>query len=225
MHRSTGLGVIAAALAAALTACDKAQEPPAQQPQPAAHGAGHSTAVNEQAAADMERRFLSGMVPHHEMAVEMARIAQDRAAAPELKDLAQGMLSAQTSEIAQMQDIHRRLFNAELVPDMHAAHGMGMSMEEAGMEMDAAALTTAEPFDQAFIDMMIPHHQGAIRMARVLLEDTQDDELRRLGEDIITVQSAEIEAMNALREKLYGAPSPAGGVPSAPGGQQGAAQQ
>nr|MBA2521754.1 DUF305 domain-containing protein [Solirubrobacterales bacterium] len=70
-----------------------------------------------------------------------------------------------------------------------------------------------QPFDRAFIDMMIPHHQGAIRMAQVELQQGSEPGLEQLATGIISAQTREIEAMNRWREKWYGAASPAGGVP------------
>jgi uncharacterized protein (DUF305 family) len=81
--------------------------------------------------------------------------------------------------------------------------------------VDVAALEKARPFDLTFIDTMIPHHQGAIRMARIELERGSDEELANLATAIIEAQSREIEEMNAWRERWYGSPSPAGGVPPA----------
>jgi uncharacterized protein (DUF305 family) len=81
-------------------------------------------------------------------------------------------------------------------------------------EGGAMMLEGGKGFDRRFIDAMIPHHQGAIRMAHVMLADTDDAELEKLGKAIIDAQSEEIEEMNAWRKRWYGAKSPAGGVPS-----------
>ena len=69
-------------------------------------------------------------------------------------------------------------------------------------------LERAKPFDRAFIDAMVPHHRGAIRMARVALGKAEDRELRRLARSIITTQSDEIVDMNAWRKRWYGAATP-----------------
>jgi uncharacterized protein (DUF305 family) len=50
----------------------------------------------------LEATFLSMMVPHHQSAVDMARLAQDRAARQELKDLARSIETSQSQEIEQM---------------------------------------------------------------------------------------------------------------------------
>jgi uncharacterized protein (DUF305 family) len=79
-----------------------------------------------------------------------------------------------------------------------------MSDAEMGMDMDPSDLRASAPFDRAFIDMMIPHHEGAVTMARRLLAEGEHPELRRMGESIIASQGREIERMRAWREEWYG---------------------
>jgi uncharacterized protein (DUF305 family) len=67
-----------------------------------------------------------------------------------------------------------------------------------------ATLKRADPFDPAFIEHMIPHHEGAIRMSRALLPNTDDRELRDLAESIVSAQPREIEHTRALGEEHYG---------------------
>jgi uncharacterized protein (DUF305 family) len=91
---------------------------------------------------------------------------------------------------------------------------LGLTAEESGMDMDMHDLHGAKPFDRMFIDMMIPHHQGAIRMARAERADGKNRRLRRIARDIVRDQAKEIRRMNSWRKAWYGAPSPAGGVPT-----------
>lgn len=166
---------------------------------------------NDAQAAQTDGAFLAGMAPHHEMAIEMAEIAQEKADHPEIAQLADDIVAAQTSEIETIDLIHQRLFDQ---PVDQGSHGtLGLDEHMMGMDMDMDMLETAKPFDRQFIDMMIPHHQGAIRMARIELADGSDQEPKDLATDIISAQSQEIEEMNRWREQWYGAPSPAGGVP------------
>lgn len=69
---------------------------------------------------------------------------------------------------------------------------MGMSMDDmAGMLKGK----TGDAFDKAFIEGMIPHHQGAIDMARAALQSAKHDEIKRMARDIISAQQSEIDMM------------------------------
>jgi len=167
---------------------------------------------DEAAATETDGAFVAEMVPHHESAIEMAEIAIDRAQHPETEALARSIVASQGDEIALMESIHQRLFDEPLSAADHGT--LGLAEHEMGMMSDVGTLQTAKPFDRAFIDMMIPHHQGAILMARVELEQGSDAETMELAQAIIDAQASEIEEMNEWRTDWYGEPSPAGGVPS-----------
>jgi uncharacterized protein (DUF305 family) len=177
-------------------------------------GGGEEESRPSQPSVDTaaEDAFLEAMVPHHESAIEMATLAVERAETKEIRALADEILAAQQAEIAQMGDMHERLIGEPIDPDESAHEVLGLSAEEAGMDHgDAAAtLERADPFDRAFIDHMIPHHEGAVRMARVVLPKTDAAELRELAENIVTAQRREIADMRAAREKHYGDASPGG---------------
>lgn len=61
---------------------------------------------------------------------------------------------------------------------------------------------TGDTLDQAFLEMMIPHHQAAVEMAKYLAASSKP-ELVKLGADIITAQTKEIEQMKAW-QKAWG---------------------
>ncbi|OGZ17193.1 MAG: hypothetical protein A2494_03195 [Candidatus Lloydbacteria bacterium RIFOXYC12_FULL_46_25] len=78
--------------------------------------------------------------------------------------------------------------------DMHGAME-GMTSGIAGKTGDA--------LDQAFLDEMITHHEGAIVMAETLLRETKRPELVKLANDIITAQTQEIRMMEEWRTAWF----------------------
>jgi uncharacterized protein (DUF305 family) len=68
------------------------------------------------------------------------------------------------------------------------------------MHRDMAIEFTGDP-DVDFARSMIPHHQGAIDMARALLEYGQDPEMRALAEAIIAAQQQEIAFLRSWLER------------------------
>ena len=72
-------------------------------------------------------------------------------------------------------------------------------MHQMMVEMPMASTGDA---DADFLLMMIPHHQSAIDMARVVLEQGDDEETRAMAQEIIDAQEAEIAEMRAMLERL-----------------------
>ena len=58
--------------------------------------------------------------------------------------------------------------------------------------------------DERFIDAMVPHHWGAVGMAEVALENAKHEEIRRLSEDIVSSQEAEIEDLKEIKQEEFG---------------------
>jgi uncharacterized protein (DUF305 family) len=148
--------------------------------------------------------FVADMIEHHQGAIEMARIAQRRGERDEIRELADEIIRAQEAEISTMRAIADELPEA---PEGDGDHP-GMDPSEMGMDMDPATLEDADPFDRAFIDMMIPHHEGAVTMSRRLLAEGEHPRLRRMAEQIITDQNNEIEQMRQWREQWYAEQQP-----------------
>lgn len=65
------------------------------------------------------------------------------------------------------------------------------------MPMESSGMVDAD-----FLLMMIPHHQSAIDMARVELEQGEDDETKAMAQTIIDAQETEIAEMRAMLERM-----------------------
>ena len=156
----------------------------------------------------VDRAFASEMIPHHRSAVEMAQVAKERSDRKEIQRLADAIISTQNAEIEQLTAVDQTLKDAAI-----ESGDLGVAEHEMGMDDDASMLADAKPFDREFIDMMIAHHQGAIRMARAEQERGENRELKKLAVAIEDAQAKEIDEMNTWRVEWFGEISPAGGVP------------
>jgi uncharacterized protein (DUF305 family) len=146
-----------------------------------------------------DRRFIDAMVPHHQGAIEMAEVALENAEHEEIKDLSRNIVSTQQAEIEELKSIKKEEFGTSRVH-------MEMSKEQMhsmGMMMDPQHLAQSKPFDKAFIDAMIPHHQSAVYMALVAREESKISEIKELAENIVSAQKGEIEQMKQWRMQWY----------------------
>lgn len=105
-------------------------------------------------------------------------------------------------------------FAQETMPGMDMS-GMDMSGPMGGfmaamntMMQNMPKESSGNP-DADFLLMMIPHHQSAIDMARVQLEQGTDEETRALAQEIIDAQESEIAEMRTMLERMGVTPPPA----------------
>lgn len=171
------------------------------------HGDHHMDLGPADATYDL--RFIDGMVPHHEGALAMAEAALAHSNRPEIRQLAEDILAAQETEIAQMQAWRAAWYpDAPDVPIMyHAEMNHDMAMTEdmiSAMRMDVDLGKADDDFDRRFIDAMIPHHEGAVAMAEDLKQKSDRPELLALADEIIASQQAEIDQMQQWRQAWYG---------------------
>lgn len=146
-----------------------------------------------------DERFIDAMVPHHQGAVEMAEVALENAEHEEVRQLAENIISTQEAEIEELKEIKQEEFGTSRVP-MNMEAGQ---MEEMGMTPDPRSLAEEEPFDRAFIDGMIPHHESAIQMAGVALDRSDNPRVEDLAGNIVQAQEREISQMQAWRTDWY----------------------
>ena len=152
-------------------------------------------------------KFMQDMIPHHNQAVQMAALVDDRTNRQELLDVAGRIDASQADEIEFMQQWLRE--RGETVPDPTAHEAMHTSHKMAGMaspeDMAKLAEVKDTAFDRLFLDLMITHHEGAVTMVEELVEkagSAYDPVLFDFVNDVTNDQSAEIERMNALLASL-----------------------
>jgi len=155
---------------------------------------GSATLTDQNAPFD--QRFLDQMIAHHQGAVMSAQMMIADSARPELRDLAQRIITGQQREIDQMGEWRQEWYgtaSSGTLPGMMGSGMMGgamMNREQMRQMMGASA-----DFDRMFLQMMIPHHEAAIAMAQQALTQAEHPEIKTLAQGIITTQRAEVGEM------------------------------
>ncbi len=144
--------------------------------------------------------FMRNMIPHHQQALEMSKLAAARTNSPEVLDISARIEASQGDEIAFMEQwLVQRGEPVRIEMQPHAHHSMrGMATPE---QMDALAAASATEFDRQFLTLMITHHEGALHMVEALMEQpgaAYDPTLFEFTNDVTNDQSKEIELMHGL---------------------------
>ena len=157
---------------------------------------GHGHNSNSQMVGS-DAMFLQMMIPHHEQAVVMSNLALSISKDAEVLKLAKQIKDAQAPEIIKMQGW---LSDAGLSEDPGHSMGNGMGGMLSDSDLSALKGSTGKAFDKLFLEGMIAHHEGAIDMV-MMIENSQDSDVKRLGQDIVKSQTAEIELMKELLKR------------------------
>lgn len=150
------------------------------------------------ASAPYDLQFLDTMIAHHQGAVDMAKPVSAQTQNKELRSFAEKIITDQTREITQMKEWREKWFK-----DKPAALNMDMPGMRESMKMDMRALGAAKDkdFDRMFVEMMIPHHAGAVEMSKEALTKAEHAEIKTLSNQIIKSQEAEIKQMQDWKVK------------------------
>ncbi|MFF6883642.1 DUF305 domain-containing protein [Streptomyces sp. NPDC012421] len=146
---------------------------------------------------DADVMFAQMMIPHHEQALEMAKLADGRAADAGIKDIVAAVEKAQDPEIQKMKAWLKGWGRPE---SAGAGHSMAGMMSEQDMKRLAGA--KGEDFDRAFAELMIAHHEGAVTMARDEQRNGANAEAKALAGEVVRAQTAEITELRKILDRL-----------------------
>lgn len=147
---------------------------------PAAAPAGDTSTAN------YEIDFLDDMIHHHMMAVHMASLCDGRAVHPELLSMCSQIVSTQQQEVSTMKSWLQEWYGVTHEHAMMPGHMR---------EMEKLAALSGAEFEVAFMQMMIKHHQGAVREGSQCMVRAYHEELRTLCEDMVVTQTLEAGQM------------------------------
>lgn len=145
----------------------------------------HHAMVDHATMVTSEEAFVVNMIPHHQEAVDTARLVVTRGFNPLLRDLAQKIITAQEKEITMMQQWSTDWGYTNVKSSYENMMGDGTQLS--GKELDTW-----------FLQGMIMHHEGAVQMAEAVLRLKPKKEIADFARDIIRLQSDEISQMKLL---------------------------
>ncbi len=215
-HRMSAATV---ALVAFLAACDmdadratdvpSVADMPATGPGPAEVAATIPPDKVEEGTSRMpfDHLFLNAMIAHHKRGEDAAKIALSRGEHPELKTMAQDMITSDLAHIDKMKELRQMWYGSDgapagLLPSDEKAELPGVETTK-DLANDLDRLEKAEPFDLAFIDAMIPHQQGAIDMAMTAADKAQQPETKALALIIVRDEQKAVDQMRTWRDAWF----------------------
>ncbi|MFF9344492.1 DUF305 domain-containing protein [Streptomyces sp. NPDC014773] len=162
-----------------------------------ATGSGSGAPSAAGAFNDADVMFAQMMIPHHQQALEMAKLADGRAEDADVKKIVAAVEQAQDPEIQKMKAWLKGWGKPE-------SAGMGHSMAGMMSEQDMKDLSVAKgkDFDRTFAELMIAHHEGAVEMARTEQKDGENAEAKALAGEVVRTQAAEIAELRKILDRL-----------------------
>lgn len=196
------------------TAAATPQPPPGvpQAPQiiqPGAPGEA-SKVISAEKARDLSQveytgadiKFMQGMIGHHAQAIEMTALLQANSANGDMKKLGLRISVSQDDEINMMQ--HWLELRGQRVPSRTEMHAHGAALMPGMLtpdEMKRLADSRGAQFDRLFLEGMIKHHVGALKMVDELFSTpgaAQESEVFAFASDVDADQRMEIDRMGAM---------------------------
>lgn len=178
--------------ASLLSACASSNNPAPSNSQSANSMMNNGMMGNQSSLSAADIMFLQMMIPHHEQAIEMSKLAATNTKNSGVLDLAARIEAAQQPEI----ELMKKLLSDSGQPLM-SDHVMGDNGMMNDRDMVALAAAKDSEFDVLYITGMMAHHEGAITMANGV-SDSPNQDVNTLANNIVSSQTAEITEMSKL---------------------------
>lgn len=147
----------------------------------------------------IDEDFLLQMIPHHLAAIEMARHEINNGNNFEMVQLAKSILTEQQIEVQQMFSWIKQLKTVDknFIPQYAEVINQTMLKMMKGLPETQTLLD----IDHAFASTMLPHHQAAIDMTRVILKYGEDLQIKAFAKMLISSEQLEIQQMSIYLKK------------------------
>ena len=156
--------------------------------------------------------FLQGMIIHHEQAIVMSNMAENRTNNKVILELAKRIEISQEDEINFMgswlkeRDEYETKINSHNHMDHMHIKMVGMASK---IQLDKLEMSDSSDFDRLFLQLMIAHHDGALEMVKELKKypgSAYDPILNEFVSDLVNDQGIEIERMNTIAVNISNDP-------------------
>ena len=147
--------------------------------------------------------FITDMIPHHQGAIDSAKLTLPHAKGnAELETLLNNIITSQTKEIADFNALLAggKLSKTELSDEAYKEFFKKNRRAMRAMMKDMT--TESGNVQKDFLVGMIAHHQGAVDVSKILLDYSKDETVRKIAQNIIAAQEAEIKQMGEMIKRL-----------------------
>ena len=166
-----------------------------------------------------DREYLEHMIPHHQVAIDMSRILQKKTEWVELQKKLREIIWIQELEIEIMNNMLRGIpdrisdstirmdkIYTQTLSDFIEPNKLGLTntyCDPSFFDPKKHMHHLSDITDDSYIDHMIPHHQVAVDMSKILLKNTNNDLMISLAYRIIKDQQQEVINFDILKKSKY----------------------
>ena len=205
LKKSIGFVLPALSSGALLAGCSGSDQGRTDMPGMGSGSSSVSASASQGDHTQADVTFAQQMVPHHQQAVEMAKLVPSHSTNQKVLELASQIQQAQDPEIQKMTG-WLQTWGAPAPTTGMNMPGMNMpGMDHGSMpgmmtsdDMTKLGQVKGAAFDRLWLQMMIQHHQGAVEMAKTELQQGASNEAKQLAQQIIDTQQKEIATMSQL---------------------------
>ena len=164
--------------------------------------------------------YLKHMISHHQVAVDISEIHKTKSKSPKIQEILRKLIWTQKYEIELMKEVLKN--NINKISNDNEMHSFYINSIADYIEPNTIGLTQTycDPHffnpeehikhiknidlnDKMYIEHMIPHHQVAVDMSKILIENTNNDFMINLAYRIIRSQQEEILTLQRYLESPY----------------------
>ena len=135
--------------------------------------------------------FMNMMIVHHDQAIQMAELSENRTDNENILELSENISEAQKRENEQMTSWLNQLGYERPV------RGHRMAGMASRSEMTELRNSNGSEYDKLFAELMITHHRGGIQMAENFVDRGENPELKEMEKEMIKAQTNEVEKMQS----------------------------